>query len=270
MARYRLYSNKGLFINYVIFLGGVWTPLPPLLIENHFLAYPPSPNVVIQVIYITCITVYYSVADRSLCFQFSSLLMMWHWFSGHVSLTLPGNFCMRMAAMRGKQPGMVNCTGRADNTKENTKQEDLLIQEYCILVNMSKLFLSRCRKWPRAFLCKYLKLLSNLLKDWSSKASALPAIPKNPFQPQLPPWLLQPQLPPWVPQSQPPLLPAAGRPLLRRPGTRCHPLGAIHCQKPGPGNSPGVQGCTSQPPSLQQPCRTLRSSHMVGKERVIS
>ena len=107
-----------------------------------------------------------------------------------------------MAAVSAQQPGMGNCTGRADNTKENTNQEDLLIQEYCIPAKMSKLFLLRCQKWPRAFLCKYLKLLSNLLKASSSTvSSALPAITKNPSQPQLPPWLLQPQLPPWLPQS---------------------------------------------------------------------
>ena len=41
---------------------------------------------------------------------------------------------------------------------------------------------------------------SNLLKASSSTvSSALPAITKNPSQPQLPPWLLQSQLPPWLP-----------------------------------------------------------------------
>ena len=49
---------------------------------------------------------------------------MWHWFSGHVSFTLPGNFCMRMAAVSTQQLGMGNCcTGRADNTQDNTKQQ---------------------------------------------------------------------------------------------------------------------------------------------------
>jgi hypothetical protein len=39
---------------------------------------------------------------------------------------------MRMAAVSGQQPGMGNCcTGRADNTQDNIKQQDLLIQEYC-------------------------------------------------------------------------------------------------------------------------------------------
>ena len=67
---------------------------------------------------------------------------------------------------------------------------------------MSKLFLPKCQKWPRAFPCKYLKLLSNLLKASSSTVSlAPPDSTKNPSQPQLPPWLLQPQLPPWLPQS---------------------------------------------------------------------
>ena len=42
---------------------------------------------------------------------------MWHCFSGHVSFTLPGNFCMRMAAVSAQQPGIGNCTGRADNTQ---------------------------------------------------------------------------------------------------------------------------------------------------------
>ena len=76
---------------------------------------------------------------------------------------------------------MDNFTDRADNTRENTNQEDLLIQEYCIPTKMSKLFLPRCQKWPRAFLCKHLKLLSNLLKASSSTVSSvLPAITKNP------------------------------------------------------------------------------------------
>ena len=78
---------------------------------------------------------------------------MWHWFSVNVSFTLPGNFCMRMTAVSVQQPGIIhqtkpnqtfviwvlllmpgmgNCsTGRADNTQNNTKQENLLIQEYC-------------------------------------------------------------------------------------------------------------------------------------------
>ena len=76
---------------------------------------------------------------------------------------------------------------------------------------MSKLFLPRCQKWPRAFPCKYLKLLSNLLK--ASSSTALPAITKNPSQPQLPPWPLQPQLPPWLLQPQlPPWLPQSWSP----------------------------------------------------------
>ena len=81
---------------------------------------------------------------------------------------------MRMAAVIAQQPGMGNCTGRADNTQKNTNQEDLLIQEYCIPAKMSKLFLPRCQKWPRAFPCKYLKLLSNLLKASSSTVSSVP------------------------------------------------------------------------------------------------
>ena len=56
-----------------------------------------------------------------------------------------------MTAMSGKQLGMGNFTGRTDNTQENTKQEDLLIQEYCIPAKMSNLFLPRCQKWSRAF-----------------------------------------------------------------------------------------------------------------------
>ena len=81
---------------------------------------------------------------------------------------------MRMAAVSAQQPGMANCTGRADNTKENTNQEDLLIQEYCIPAKMSKLFFRRCRKLPRAFPCNYLKLLSNLLKASSSTVPYVP------------------------------------------------------------------------------------------------
>ena len=65
--------------------------------------------------------------------------------------------------------------------------------------------------------------------------------------------------------ARPSLLPAAGQPLLRRPGAHCHPLESSHCQEPGPGTSPGVQGCTSQPQSLWQPC-----SHIAGKKRKIS
>ena len=38
---------------------------------------------------------------------------------------------MGMVAVSAQQPGMGNCTGKEDNTQENTKQEDLLIQEYC-------------------------------------------------------------------------------------------------------------------------------------------
>ena len=46
---------------------------------------------------------------------------------------------------------------------------------------MSKLFHPKCQKRPRAFPCKYLKLLSNPLKASSSTVfSALPAITKNP------------------------------------------------------------------------------------------
>ena len=59
------------------------------------------------------------------------------------SFTLPGNFCMIIAAVSSQQPGMGNCTDRADNIEENTKQEDLLIQEYCIPAKMSKLQSSR-------------------------------------------------------------------------------------------------------------------------------
>ena len=76
---------------------------------------------------------------------------------------------MRMAAVSTKQPGMGNCTGRADNTQVNTNQEDCLIP-----TNMSKFFLPRCQKWPRAFPCKYLKLLSNLLKASTSNVSSMP------------------------------------------------------------------------------------------------
>ena len=87
----------------------------------------------------------------------------------------------------GANAGMGNCTGRADNTQENTKYEDFLIQEYCIPAKMSKLFHRKCRKWPRAFPCKYLKLMSNLFKASSSTVSlALPYITKNFSQPALP------------------------------------------------------------------------------------
>ena len=85
-----------------------------------------------------------------------------------------------MAAVSAQHPGIGNCTGRADNTQENIKQWDILLQEYCIPAWMSKLFLRRCRKWPRAFPCKYLKLLSNLLKASSTTKSYVPpAIPNN-------------------------------------------------------------------------------------------
>ena len=49
----------------------------------------------------------YPWLPRSLCFQFSSLFMMWPWFSGHFSFTLPGNFS-------AQQPGMGKYTGRAE------------------------------------------------------------------------------------------------------------------------------------------------------------
>ena len=77
-------------------------------------------HVVIQLIHITC---------------------SWHWFSGHISFTLSGNFYIRMAAVSAQQPGMGNCTDRACNIKDNTNQEDLLIHEFCIRTKMSKLFL---------------------------------------------------------------------------------------------------------------------------------
>ena len=150
----------------------------------------------------------------------------------------------------------MNCAGRADNTQENTNQDDLLIQEYCIPAKMSKLFLPRCQKWPRAFLCKYLKLLSNLFKASSSTVSLpLPAITKNPSQPRVPSWLLQPQLLPWLPQS---LSPAAA-------ASCCSPASglAARCTLSSTrswslsGTSTGMQGYTSRPPSLEQPCRTV-------------
>ena len=45
--------------------------------------------------------------------------------------------------------------------------------------------------------------------------------------------------------------------------------GKLRWQDPGPGTSPGVQGCTSQPPSLWQPCSTLHSSQIAGKKMKI-
>ena len=105
-----------------------------------------------------------------------------------------------------------------------------------------------------------LMLLSNFLKASSSTVPlALPAITKNPSKLQLPPWLLQPQLPPWLPHSwsQATTASCCRGPLLLRPGAYYHPLGTSHCQEPGPGTSPGVQGCTSKPPSLRQPCTPL-------------
>ena len=66
--------------------------------------------------------------------------------------------------------------------------------------------------------------------------------------------------------ARPSLLPAAGRPLVGLLGARCNPLGAGYLQEPVPGTSPGVQGCTIQPPSSWQPCRPLRSSQMAGKK----
>ena len=41
------------------------------------------------------------------------------------------------------------------------------------------------------------------------------------------------------PGARPPLLPVAGRPLLRRPGAHCHPLGASHCQELALADKPG-------------------------------
>ena len=55
----------------------------------------------------------------SSCFQYSSLLLMRDWFSGHVSFTLPGNFCIQMAAVSAQQPGM--------GTHHNCHRQGLLI-----------------------------------------------------------------------------------------------------------------------------------------------
>ena len=195
---------------------------------------------------------------------------MWHWFSGHVSFTLPGNFCM--AAVSTKQPVMGNCTGRADNTQENINQEDWMIQEYCIPDNMSKLFHPKCWKWPRAFPCKYLKLLSNLPKASSSNvSSALPAITKNPSQPQLPPWMLQPQLPLRLPQSLSPAVAATCCRATSSTAARCT-LSPTRSWSPSgtlARDLPRGAGLASRPPSSRQPWRTLRSSHIAGKKRKI-
>ena len=146
-----------------------------------------------------------------------------------------------MAVVSAKQPGMGNCTGRADNTQENTKQEVVLIQEYCIPAKMSKLFHPKCKKWPRAFLCKYLKLLSNLPKAssstvfWHCQPSQINLLSSNCL-----PGCFSPSSLPGCPSpgTRLPLLPAAGRPLVWQPGARCHPIGAGHHQEPGPGTSP--------------------------------
>ena len=37
------FAIKGLFTNDVIFFRGGLNPPPPLVVKNHFLAYPPSP-----------------------------------------------------------------------------------------------------------------------------------------------------------------------------------------------------------------------------------
>ena len=195
---------------------------------------------------------------------------MWNWFSGHVSFKLPGNFCMRMAAVSAKQSGMGNWTGRADNTQENTNQEDLLIQEYYIPTKMSNLFHPRCRKWPRAFPCKYIKLLSNLLKA-SSSTALCPRCRQPSPQPKLPLWLLEPQLPPWLPHF-------------------CSPAAAASCCRAAPGRAarcmlsstkswsfswtwtrdlPRDAVFTSWPSSSWQPYKTLRSSLIAGKKRKI-
>ena len=140
---------------------------------------------------------------------------------------------MRMAAVRAQQPGMGNCTGTADNTQETTKQEDLLIQECCIPAKMSKLFLPRCQKWLRAFPCKYLKLLLNLLKASSSTVSSA-CQPSQRILPSLSylPGCFSPSSLSGCrsPGAWPPLLPAAGRPLVRRPAACCRPRGNGHRQ----------------------------------------
>ena len=195
-------------------------------------------NVGIQVIYIPC-------SWQTSYFQFSSLIMMWHWFSGHVSFTLPENFSMRMAAVSAKQPGMGNCTGRADNTKENIKQEYMLIQEYCTPIICPNSFTrsvksgqepSRARLWsycqtspnPPLQLClRHCQPSQRNIPSYNClpgcfSPSSLPGCPSPGA------WLL--------------LLPSAGRPLVRRPGARCHQLGAGYQQEPSQGCRAAVVG----------------------------
>ena len=152
---------------------------------------------VIQVIYITCswqvfvFPILQSPHNVALIFRTCQLHTAWE-------LLHENGGSERQAA----RPGQLHWQGRLHpRRKRRRKKEDLLIQEYCIPAKMSKLCHPKCRKWPRAFPCKYLMLLSNLLKASSSTVSlALPAITKNP-SPAPAPWLLQPQLPPRLPES---------------------------------------------------------------------
>ena len=66
----------------------------------------------------------YPWSPRSSCLQYSFLLLIWNGIFGHVGFTLPGNYCIRMAAASPQQPGMANhptcrrgthCTGTWEN-----------------------------------------------------------------------------------------------------------------------------------------------------------
>ena len=72
----------------------------------------------------------------------------------------------RQAAWRGQ------LHWRADNTQKTIKQKKLSTQKYCIPANISKLFHPKCWKWPRAFPCMVMKLLSNRPKSSSSTVSS--------------------------------------------------------------------------------------------------
>ena len=109
-----------------------------------------------------------------------------------VSFTLPGKFCMRMEAVSTQQPGMGNCTGRADKTQENTKQEDLLIQKYCIPAKISYV-LKVAKSLPVEVSEATVKPLQSVLFHCVLGTTSYH---KESFPPWVPSWLLQPQLSP--------------------------------------------------------------------------
>ena len=154
---------------------------------------------------------------------------MWHWFSGHVSFTLPGNFCMGIAAVRAKLPAWA--IALAGQTTPRTIQK-------------KKIYL--CRNTVPPLRCPSSSTQSVESGQEPSRASIwryCQTSPKPPLSlcprhcqpsqrilpsPKCLPGCFSPSSLPGCPSpgARLPLLPAAGRHLVWRPGARFHPLGA--------------------------------------------